>query len=85
VPGLLLLAPGISAVLLGLANAGTAAGFAHRGVIIPLIAGAALLAAFTGYALRTSHPWSRSGCWPGGRSAPPPRGCSSPASPCTAR
>jgi EmrB/QacA subfamily drug resistance transporter len=56
VPGLLLLAPGISAVLLGLANAGTAAGFAHRDVIIPLIIGAALLAAFAGYALRTSHP-----------------------------
>jgi EmrB/QacA subfamily drug resistance transporter len=56
VPGLLLIAPGISAVLLGLANAGTAAGFAHADVIIPLIAGVALLAAFTGYALRTSHP-----------------------------
>jgi len=56
VPGLLLLAPGISAVLLGLASAGTAAGFAHPHVIIPLAAGVALLAAFTGYALRTSHP-----------------------------
>src|SRR5262249_56220766 len=39
-----------------LANAGTAAGFAHPDVIIPLIAGVALLAAFTGYALRNSHP-----------------------------
>ena len=56
VPGLLLIAPGISAVLLGLANAGTAAGFAHPGVLIPLVAGAALLAAFTSYALRSSHP-----------------------------
>ena len=56
VPGLLLIAPGISAVLLGLANAGTAAGFAHPGVLIPLVAGVALLAAFTGYALRSSHP-----------------------------
>src|SRR5262249_29361221 len=56
VAGLLLLAPGTSAVLLGLANAGTAAGFAHCDVIIPLIGGVALLAAFTGYALRTSHP-----------------------------
>jgi EmrB/QacA subfamily drug resistance transporter len=56
VPGLLLLAPGISAVLLGLANAGSAAGFAHPDVSIPLVAGAALLAAFTGYALRNSHP-----------------------------
>ena len=56
VPGLLLLGPGIVAILLGLANAGTAAGFAHPGVLIPLAGGAALLAAFTGYALRTSHP-----------------------------
>ncbi|MGH3161961.1 MAG: DHA2 family efflux MFS transporter permease subunit, partial [Streptosporangiaceae bacterium] len=56
VPGLLLLAPGTSVVLLGLANAGTAAGFAHPDVIIPLIAGVALLAAFAGYALRKSHP-----------------------------
>jgi EmrB/QacA subfamily drug resistance transporter len=56
VPGLLLIAPGTSLVLLGLANAGTAAGFAHPDVIIPLIAGATLLAAFTGYALRKSHP-----------------------------
>jgi len=56
VPGLLLIAPGISAVLLGLAGAGTAAGFAHPGVLIPLVAGAALLAAFTSYALRSSHP-----------------------------
>ena len=56
VPGLLLLAPGISAILLGLANAGTAAGFTHPDVIIPLVIGVALLAAFTGYALRTSHP-----------------------------
>jgi EmrB/QacA subfamily drug resistance transporter len=56
VPGLVLLAPGTSAVLLGLANAGSAAGFAHPDVIIPLIIGVALLAAFTGYALRTSHP-----------------------------
>jgi EmrB/QacA subfamily drug resistance transporter len=56
VAGLLLVAPGISVVLLGLANAGTAAGFAHPDVIIPLVAGAALLAAFTGYTLRNSHP-----------------------------
>jgi EmrB/QacA subfamily drug resistance transporter len=56
VPGLFLIAPGTSIVLLGLANAGTAAGFAHPDVIIPLIAGVTLLAAFTGYALRKSHP-----------------------------
>lgn len=56
VPGLFLIAPGTSVVLLGLANAGTAAGFAHLDVIIPLVAGVALLAAFAGYALRKSHP-----------------------------
>ncbi|MBV9380788.1 MAG: DHA2 family efflux MFS transporter permease subunit [Streptosporangiaceae bacterium] len=56
VPGLFLIAPGTSVVLLGLANAGTAAGFTHPDVIIPLGVGVMLLAAFTGYALRTSRP-----------------------------
>jgi MFS family permease len=50
--GLLLLAPGIAAVILGLSNAGSDAGFGHRSVIIPLAIGLALLAAFTLYALR---------------------------------
>jgi EmrB/QacA subfamily drug resistance transporter len=56
IPGLLLIAPGTSVLLLGLANAGTAAGFGHADVIIPLAAGAALLAAFAGYALRRARP-----------------------------
>ncbi|MET7683293.1 MDR family MFS transporter [Streptomyces sp. NPDC005423] len=56
VPGLLLIAPGTSLVLLGLADAGTAAGFAHPDVVIPLVAGVALLAAFARYALRRSRP-----------------------------
>jgi EmrB/QacA subfamily drug resistance transporter len=56
VRGLFLIAPGTAVLLLGLANAGTAAGFAHPDVIIPLVAGVTLLAAFAGYALRTSHP-----------------------------
>jgi EmrB/QacA subfamily drug resistance transporter len=51
-PGLALLAPGLAAVILGLSNAGSAAGFAHPDVIVPLAAGVALVAAFTGYALR---------------------------------
>jgi EmrB/QacA subfamily drug resistance transporter len=55
-PGLALLAPASAAILLGLANAGTAAGFGHPGVIVPLAAGVALLAAFTWYALRSSEP-----------------------------
>jgi EmrB/QacA subfamily drug resistance transporter len=50
--GLALLAPGIAAVILGLSNAGTAAGFAHPDVLAPLGLGVVLIAAFTGHALR---------------------------------
>jgi MFS family permease len=56
VVGLLLAAPGTSIVLLGLANAGSAAGFAHLDVVLPLAGGIALLVAFAGYALRKRHP-----------------------------
>jgi len=55
-PGLALLTPGTVAVLLGLANAGTSAGFGHPDVVVPLVIGVALLAAFTGYALRRAQP-----------------------------
>jgi EmrB/QacA subfamily drug resistance transporter len=55
-PGLLLIAPGTAVVLVGLANAGTAAGFGHADVIIPLVIGVVLLAAFAGYALRRAQP-----------------------------
>lgn len=55
-PGLALLTPGTVAVLLGLANAGTDAGFGHPGVVVPLAIGVALLASFTGYALRRAQP-----------------------------
>ena len=55
-PGLLLIAPGTSIILLGLADAGAAAGFGHPDVIVPLVAGVMLVAAFTAYALRRSHP-----------------------------
>jgi MFS family permease len=51
-PGLALLAPGLAAVILGLSNAGSSVGFAHPDVIVPLVAGVALIAAFTAYALR---------------------------------
>jgi hypothetical protein len=47
VPGLVLITPAVAALILGLTNAGRAAGFAHADVIIPLAAGVALLAAFT--------------------------------------
>jgi EmrB/QacA subfamily drug resistance transporter len=50
--GLALFAPGIAAVILGLSNAGSSAGFAHPGVIVPLVIGVALIGAFTAYALR---------------------------------
>ncbi len=56
VPGLLLAAPGTAVLLYGLANAGTSAGFDRPDVIIPLVTGAALLAAFTWYALRKARP-----------------------------
>ena len=56
VPGLLLIAPGTSVLLYGLANAGTNAGFGHPDVIIPLAIGVALTAAFTVYALRKAGP-----------------------------
>ena len=54
--GFALLAPGIAALILGLSNAGTAAGFGHPGVIIPLTIGVALMLAFCLYAVRRSEP-----------------------------
>jgi EmrB/QacA subfamily drug resistance transporter len=56
VPGLLLIAPGTSVLLYGLANAGTSAGFGRPDAIIPLVIGVALLGAFTWYALRRARP-----------------------------
>jgi len=53
--GLALLAPGIAAVILGLSNAGSADGFAHPDVIVPLAIGVALTAAFTAYALHLAR------------------------------
>ena len=55
VGGLVLLVPGIVAVLLGLSDAG-AAGFGRPGVLAPLALGAAFLVAFTIYALRHRDP-----------------------------
>ena len=56
IPGLLLIAPGIAALILGLSNAGTAAGFAHPNVVIPLVLGAVLVVAFTWHATRDRPP-----------------------------
>jgi EmrB/QacA subfamily drug resistance transporter len=54
--GFALLAPGIAALILGLSNAGAAAGFGHGDVIIPLAIGVALLLAFCLHAVRKSEP-----------------------------
>ncbi len=56
VAGLALLAPGIAAVLFGLSNAGSAAGFGHPDVLLPWIIGAAMLIAFATYAWRRTGP-----------------------------
>jgi EmrB/QacA subfamily drug resistance transporter len=54
VVGLALLPPALLALLYGLAEVSTAGGFGHRTVIIPLAAGAVLLAAYCWHALHTS-------------------------------
>jgi EmrB/QacA subfamily drug resistance transporter len=54
VVGLVLLPPALVALLYGLAEVSTDGGFGHAGVIIPLIVGAVLLAAYGVHALRTS-------------------------------
>src|SRR5579875_517072 len=50
--GLALLSPGLALVIYGLSQATGRSGFAAAPVLIPLIAGLALMAAFCGYALR---------------------------------
>ena len=53
--GLLLVAPGVTGVLLGLSNVATDGGFGHSDVLLPLIIGLVLLAAFAAWAIhRTS-------------------------------
>ena len=52
VVGLALVSPGVVGVIYGLTQVGEAGGFWHTRVMAPLIAGLALLAAFTGWALR---------------------------------
>jgi EmrB/QacA subfamily drug resistance transporter len=54
VAGLLLLCPALAGLLYGLAQVGTSGGFGHPRVLVPVAAGAALLAAFIVYALRTT-------------------------------
>ena len=52
VVGVLLVSPGIVGVIYGLTQVGTHGGFGHVEVLAPLLAGAALLAAFAVWALR---------------------------------
>jgi EmrB/QacA subfamily drug resistance transporter len=51
--GLFLLSPGLAAVIYGLAKSGSAGGFGHPEVIVPVVAGALALAAFVRHGLRT--------------------------------
>jgi EmrB/QacA subfamily drug resistance transporter len=54
--GLLLLSPGLAALVYGLAEAGSHGGFDGPKAILPTIAGIALIAAFVRHALRTDEP-----------------------------
>jgi EmrB/QacA subfamily drug resistance transporter len=54
ITGLLLLCPALAGLLYSLAQVSTSGGFGHPRVLIPLLAGAALLAAFVVHALRMS-------------------------------
>jgi EmrB/QacA subfamily drug resistance transporter len=50
--GLALLAPGLAGILLGLSQLSEDGGLLHAGVLVPLLAGVALLGAFVAWALR---------------------------------
>jgi EmrB/QacA subfamily drug resistance transporter len=56
VPGLLLLSPGLAALIYGLAQVPSHAGFAHPEVYLPAGAGTVLMAAFLWHAARATHP-----------------------------
>jgi len=54
--GLALLSPGCAAIVFGLAQSSRYNGFANAHVLVPLVIGAALLAAFCVNAVRSTHP-----------------------------
>jgi EmrB/QacA subfamily drug resistance transporter len=56
VTGLLLLSPGLAALIYGLSELGDRGGFPHPIVLVPMIGGAVLLAAFALHALRAAEP-----------------------------
>lgn len=53
--GLVLLSPGLAALIYGLAQSSSAGGFGATKVLVPALGGAALLVAFVLHALRTDH------------------------------
>ncbi|WP_433465596.1 DHA2 family efflux MFS transporter permease subunit [Spirillospora sp. CA-128828] len=55
-PGLLTLSPGIAALLYGVTTGGDRGGFGSAGVLVPLLAGGGLIAAFVVRALTARHP-----------------------------
>ncbi|MGV9277818.1 DHA2 family efflux MFS transporter permease subunit [Streptomyces griseosporeus] len=56
VPGLLALSPGLALLLYGLARGGERGAFTSAGVLVPTVAGAALVAAFAARSLMIRHP-----------------------------
>jgi EmrB/QacA subfamily drug resistance transporter len=56
VAGLLLLSPGLAALIFGLSQAGGLGGFGDARVLVPVVVGAALLAAFAWRMLRATNP-----------------------------
>jgi EmrB/QacA subfamily drug resistance transporter len=54
--GLVLLSPGLAAVIYGLAESGSSGGFGEPKVIVPVVAGALVLAVFVWHALRVRDP-----------------------------
>jgi EmrB/QacA subfamily drug resistance transporter len=54
--GLAMLSPGLALLIYGLAETSSAGGFGATKVLVPALAGAALLAAFVWHALRTEEP-----------------------------
>ncbi|QWF83764.1 MDR family MFS transporter [Amycolatopsis sp. CA-230715] len=56
VVGLLMLSPGLGATIYGLSRVGALGGFGHASVLVPLVAGSALLSAFGSRAFRRQDP-----------------------------
>lgn len=54
--GMLLLAPGLAGIIYGLTQIAAEDGVAHARVLVPLLAGAVLVAAFIAHAVRAAHP-----------------------------